>query len=200
MFDRVVQEIACDKVIVDDIAGAKKAVEKLIDNQCKCIGIITTMDYVSVGKLRTQGYLAALEDNKLNPESSLILKVEDKLMSDDHMDALEKEIEVLFKSNKKMDGLFAVNELYAVTAMKVARKLGIKVPDDLQVISFSDGVLSKHYTPSITTVSQHGQAIGEKAAHLLIDRLEVDEDDYTEEEQYETVVIETELIERESTK
>ena len=200
MFDRVVKEIPCDKVIVDDVKGARKAVEKLIKNGCKNIAIITTKDYVSVGKLRTQGYLEALDDHKIHPKSSLILKIEDKLLSDDHLDQLEKDIEQLFKSNKNIDGVFAVNELYAVTAIKVARKLGLEIPKSLQVVSFTDGVLSKHSTPSLTTVSQHGQHIGEKAAHLLIDRLELDESDDEEEETYETVVIETELIERESTK
>ncbi|WP_033959983.1 LacI family DNA-binding transcriptional regulator [Psychroserpens jangbogonensis] len=200
MFDRVVNEIPCDKVIVDDINGAKKAVEKLISTGCKNIAIITTKDYVSVGKLRTQGYLEALEDHKIHPKSSLILKIEDKLLSDDHLDILEKEIEQLFKSNKSIDGVFAVNELYAVTAIKVARKLGLEIPKSLQVVSFTDGVLSKHSTPSLTTVSQHGQQIGEKAADLLINRLELEETDEEEEEIYETVIIETDLIERESTK
>ena len=200
MFDRVVNEIPCDKVIVDDVQGAKHAVEKLISGGCKNIAIITTKDYVSVGKLRTQGYLEALEDHKIHPKASLILKVDDKLLSENHLEALEKEIEQLFKSNKKIDGIFAVNELYAVTAMKVARKLGFEIPDSLQVVSFTDGVLSKHSTPSLTTISQHGQKIGEKAADLLINRLELEETDDAEEETYETVVIETELIERESTK
>ncbi|MBO6605735.1 LacI family DNA-binding transcriptional regulator [Psychroserpens sp.] len=200
MFDRVVKEIPCDKVIVDDVDGAKKAVEKLIENGCKNIAIITTKDYVSVGKLRTQGYLEALDDHKIHPKSSLILKIEDKLLSDDHLDELEKDIEQLFKSNKQIDGIFAVNELYAVTAIKVARKLGLKIPESLQVVSFTDGVLSKHSTPSLTTMSQHGQNIGEKAADLLINRLELEETDEEEEETYETIVIETELIERESTK
>jgi LacI family transcriptional regulator len=200
MFDRVVNEIPCDKVIVDDVKGAKQAVEKLILNGCKNIAIITTKDYVSVGKLRTQGYLEALEDHKVHPKSSLILKVDDKLLSENHLESLEKEIEQLFKSNKHIDGIFAVNELYAVTAMKVARKLGLEVPELLQVISFTDGVLSKHSTPSLTTVSQHGQKIGEKAADLLINRLELDEAQELEEEIYETVIIETDLIERESTK
>lgn len=200
MFDRVVNEIPCDKVIVDDVNGAKLAVEKLITNGCKNIAIITTKDYVSVGKLRTQGYLEALEEHKIHPKSSLILKVDDKLLSENHLEALEKEIEQLFKSNQNIDGIFAVNELYAVTAMKVARKLAIEIPDMLQVVSFTDGVLSKHSTPSLSTISQHGQKIGEKAADLLINRLELDETDEEEEEIYQTVIIETELIERESTK
>lgn len=195
MFDRVVNGINCDKVIVDDVQGSKKAVSKLIENGCKNIAIITTKDYVSVGKLRTQGYLESLEEHKIRPQASLILKVDDKLVSEDYLEALESEIEQLFKQNKNLDGIFAVNELYAITAMKVARKYKKQIPADIQVIGFTDGVLSKHATPSLTTVSQHGQKMGEKAAELLIEMLE-DED---EEERYQTVVIETELIEREST-
>ena len=60
MFDRVVNEINCDKVIINDLKGSKNAVSKLLCNGCKNVAIITTKDYVSVGKLRTQGYLEAL--------------------------------------------------------------------------------------------------------------------------------------------
>lgn len=195
MFDRVVNEINCDKVVVDDLSGAYKATAKLIKTGCKNIGIITTNDYVNVGKLRTQGYLDALNDHGIEPEASLILKLEDKLASEMFLDDLEKTIEGFFKENPELDGVFAVNELYAVSAMKVARKLGLKVPVDIKVIGFTDGVLSKHATPTLSTMRQHGEQIGRKAAELLIDRLEKEEED----EHYKTVVIETELIEREST-
>jgi LacI family transcriptional regulator len=198
MFDRVVSEINCDKVIVDDFKGAKTAVEKLIENNCKHIALITTKDYVSVGKLRTQGYLQALEEHKMTPMADLILKVDDTVDYEVHLDALEAEIERLFKSNKSIDGVFAVNELYALSAMKVARKLGLEIPNDVQVIGFTDGVLSKHATPSLSTVSQHAQQMGEAAADLLIDKIESDYND--EEEQFKTVVIATDLIERDSTK
>jgi LacI family transcriptional regulator len=199
MFDRVVSDIKCDKVIVDDFNGAKNAVNKLIDNQCKSIALITTKDYVSVGKLRTQGYLEALQEHNLIPEADLILKLDDTLDYEVHINTLEAEIEQLFKSNTTLDGVFAVNELYALSAMKVARKLGYNIPDDIQVVGFSDGVLAKHSTPGLTTVSQHAQQMGEKAANLLIDKLEKGfETDV--EEKFQTVVIATSLIERESTK
>lgn len=196
MFDRVVKDVNCDKVIVDDSKGTRKAVEKLIESGCKEIGIITTKDYVSVGKLRTQGYLQALNDNELDPNPNLILKVDDKLISEEHLSEIESEIEELFNKNPKMDGIFAVNELYAVTAMKVARKLSKRIPEDIQFVGFTDGVISRHATPSLTTVSQHGLEIGKKASELLIEKLEneVDEDDFN------TIIIETELINRESTK
>ncbi|MGJ8591005.1 MAG: LacI family DNA-binding transcriptional regulator [Aquaticitalea sp.] len=196
MFDRVINEINCDKVIIDDMKGSRNAVNKLFDNGCKNVAIITTKDYVSVGRLRTQGYLQALEDHKMIADANLILKVNDELLSEDHLDSLEKEIEELFQKNNQIDGVFAVNELYAIIAMKVARKLSLRIPEDVQFIGFTDGVLSKHATPSLTTVSQHGQQMGEKAADLLIDRLENEE----EEDNFSTVVIETNLIERDSTK
>ena len=195
MFDRIVNEIHCDKVIIDDLKGSRNAVSKLLSNGCRNVAIITTKDYVNVGKLRTQGYLAALEDYKITPDTNLILKVDDELVSEDHLDSLEKQIEGLFQNFKNIDGVFAVNELYAIIAMKVARNLGMKIPEDIQFIGFTDGVLSKHATPSLTTVSQHGQEMGQAAAKLLIDNLERDD----EEERYTTIVIETELVERNST-
>ena len=76
-------------------------------------------------------------------------------------------------------------------------KLGKKVPEDLSIIGFTDGIISKYSSPSITTVSQNGIKMGEKAAKMLIEKLEIEEEDY--EEQYKTEVIETELVEREST-
>jgi LacI family transcriptional regulator len=195
MFDRVVAEIECDKVIIDDFKGAKTAVEKLIANGARNIGLITTRDYVSVGKLRTQGYMEALEEHAIELRSDLILKMDDSKNYEEDLEALEGEIRALFESGQEIDAIFAVNELYALSAMKVARSFGRSIPEDLQVIGFTDGVLSKHATPSMTTISQHGQQMGEKAAHLLIDRLENEE----EEENYQTVVISTDLIEREST-
>lgn len=196
MFDRIVKDIECDKVIVNDMEGAKNAVEKLIKNGCKHIALITTKDYVSVGRLRTQGYLEALKVHNLDLKSDLILKLDDNIDYEVNLDALEAEVENLFNSNEKIDGVFAVNELYALSAMKIASRMGYRIPDDIQVIGFTDGVLSKHATPSLSTVSQHAQIMGEKAADLLIDRLE----EKQEEDTYVTEVIASELVERESTK
>ena len=63
-------------------------------------------------------------------------------------------------------------------------------------IGFTDGIISKYSTPSISTVSQNGIKMGGKAAKMLIERLESEEE---EDEQYSTEVIETDLVEREST-
>lgn len=196
MFDRIVDEINCDKVVVDDFDGAKKAVQKLIAGGCQNIAIITTKDYINVGRLRTRGYLEALNENKIKPKARLVLKVDDKLITEQYLEGIEKEIHSLFENNENIDGIFAVNELYAITAMKVARKFKKRIPDDIQIIGFTDGVLSKHSYPGLTTISQHGGEVGKKAAELLIDKLEIEGN----EEYFQTAVIHTELVERESTR
>ncbi|TPV31849.1 LacI family transcriptional regulator [Paucihalobacter ruber] len=198
MFDRVVNEINCDKVIVDDFDGAKNAVKIMIDGGSKHIGIITTKDYVSVGSLRTNGYLSALQLSGITASDELVLKVEDGLDTEENSDKLYKTIQSLFDNNPQMDGVFAVNELFALIAMKVAHERGIKIPEQMQVIGFTNGVLSKYATPSLTTVSQHAQQIGEQSAYLLIERLEKDED--LEEDGWKTVIVKTDVVERDSTK
>ncbi|MBF4492085.1 MULTISPECIES: LacI family DNA-binding transcriptional regulator [unclassified Flavobacterium] len=192
MFDRVTNDILCDKVIIDDKAAAYEAVQSLIDNGRKKIALVTTVDYVSVGKLRTDGYEKALLDNGLPFNEDLIIKIED-------VDTCEITISQLLH-DRAFDAVFAVNELFAVTIIKTASKMGLKVPEDLAVIAFTDGIISKYSTPSITTVSQSGEKMGNKAAKMLIERLEAEHEDEEEEnENYTTEVIETHLIKREST-
>jgi LacI family transcriptional regulator len=189
MFDRVTNDILCDKVIIDDNLAAFNATQFLIDKGFKKIALLTTVDYVSVGKLRTDGYTSALKTNDIKIDENLIVKIEDT-------DNFESQIEQLIQ-NHDLDAIFAVNEIFAVTAIKVAAKLNKSVPKDISIIGFTDGIISKYSSPSITTVSQNGIKMGEKAAKMLIEKLEIEEEDY--EEQYKTEVIETELVAREST-
>ena len=191
MFDRVTNDILCDKVIIDDNLAAYNTTQYLIEKGFKKIALITTVDYVSVGKLRTEGYKKALENNNIKVDERLILKIEDTFN-------FENQIENLMLKNSP-EAIFAVNEIFAVTAIKIACKHKIKVPDQLSIIGFTDGIISKYSTPSITTVSQNGIKMGNKAAHMLIERLETEEQEEEEEEHYKTEVIATHLVEREST-
>ena len=148
MFDRITNDILCDKVIIDDKLAAYEAVHFLIGKGFKNIALVTTVDYVSVGNLRTDGYINALNDHDLPVHDGMIVKIED-------IENCASKIEALLK-DKKPDAIFAVNELFAVTSIKLAAKMGIKVPEELSVIGFTDGIISQYSTPSITTVSQNG--------------------------------------------
>lgn len=195
MFDRTLSEITCDKVIVDDTEGAKNAVLKLLDLGCTNVAIITTEDHVNVGELRTKGYQLALEEKKLFKNQECILRLDEALYDPKNIDKLEQVIFNFLSANKNINGIFAVNEIYALSAIKAAKKLGKKVPENLKVIGFTDGILSKYATPSLSTISQHGKLLGKKAAEMLISRLESEDVDTP----YKTLIIKTELIERETT-
>jgi LacI family transcriptional regulator len=189
MFDRIAEGIECDKVVVDDFDSALDSTQRLIDLGCKNIALLSSVDNLSVGKLRFEGYLKALEKNNIPVNENLIIRT-------DSEETLKVQMEVLF-ANNSIDGIFALEENDSVAALKMGLKKGYKIPEELCIIGFADGILaSRRLSPSLTTVSQHGIEIGEEAAKLLINRLE----DVSEEEPpYETKVIKTVLKERETT-
>ena len=197
LFDRVVDEIACDQVIVDDLSGARNAVTHLLQTGCKHIMLITTEDYITIGRLRTEGYLEALREYNIPIREELIHKTDDLGDEDQEQANLELAVNTMLDTFPEIDAIFAVNEIYAVTALNAIRKRGIEVPEKFSVISFSDGVLSRHARPALTTVSQHGHEMGKETAQLLIEKLE--NEDHNPENLI-TKVIKTSLVERDTTK
>ena len=189
MFDRTSDEVDCDKVIVDDFDSAINATQHLLDTGCKKIALFSTIDKLSVSKLRVQGYLEALEKNNIKADQNIILLT-------DSTDEFDEKAKVLFDKHE-IDGIFALDEHTSIAAMKLGLQNGYKIPEDLSIIGFADGAWSRRLTPSLSTVSQHGPEIGEAAAQLLIDRLE---EKAEIESPYKTTIIKTELRKRESTR
>lgn len=190
MFDRVTDEIKCDKVIVDDLDSAFHATNHLINIGCRKIALLSTIDNLSVGKLRLQGFKKAIEGRNQMLNDELIVLENDT-------EIYESKLRALLQS-KKIDGIFALNEVASTIAFKMVLKMGYKIPDEINIIGFADGVWSRRLTPSLSTVSQHAPEIGENAANLLIDRLK--NKNKEEIPSYKTIVIKTELRQRESTK
>jgi LacI family transcriptional regulator len=189
MFDRIADEVECDKVIVDDFDSALNATQHLINIGCKNIALLSSVDNLSVGKLRAEGYLKALQNNNLPINENLILRT-------DSEEDLKNKIETVFDTNT-IDGIFALDENDSVLALRIGVKRGFNIPEELSIIGFADGILaSRRLSPSLSTVSQHGPEIGEAAARLLIERLETKEENFP----YKTTIIKTELRERESTR
>lgn len=188
MFDRVAETIVCDKVIVDDFESSYDATQHLLKLGSKKIALLSTIGNLSVGKLRFDGYQKALEENNIKFHDEL-------LVVENEIDLFDKKLTNLFLK-EKVDAIFALDEHASTMAMKLAIKKGIKIPEQLNIIGFADGVWSKRLTPSLSTVSQHAPEIGAKAAELLINKLNTKDEFY----QHQTVVIKTELRQRESTR
>ncbi len=165
LFDRINDDIECDKVIIDDIGGAFKATNHLIEIGAKRIALITTQDFITVGSLRREGYLKALKSHNVEVDESLIYKIDDK---ESLYDQIKK---VIYVSNPP-DAILAVNEIYAANALKISHEKGLNIPKDIAIIGFTSGLISEFTSPPLTSVVQHGYLMGEQAAELLINRIE----------------------------
>ena len=191
MFDRVAESINCDKIITNDFDGAVTAVQHLSKTGHKKIAFISTLSHLNVGRLRHQGYLKGLEKENIPLNTDYIINIKE----DDYKE-YENVLTPLFQK-LDIDAVIATDESSAIAAMKVAIRKGHKVPDDFSVIAFSNGILARHSSPKMTTVSQHGEQMGTTAAEFLINKLEKSD---AEEETAETIVIKTDIVERKSTK
>lgn len=187
LFDRVVDEVMCDKIVVDDVGAGYKATRHLLDNGRKKIALITTPNHVNVGALRRQGYEKALIESYMKTDKSLIVEI-------DESKDIKKQIEKVFE--KEIDGVFAVNEIYAANSMRIAKEKGLSIPDEISIIGFTDGLISQYSSPSITTIAQHGFTMGKQAVEVLIERIEQD----SETIKPKKIVISSDLKVRESTK
>ncbi|NOQ92120.1 MAG: substrate-binding domain-containing protein [Flavobacteriaceae bacterium] len=185
MFDRVTDVIACDKVVVDDFNNAFNATKYLLDLNCKQVALITTIDLLSVGKLRNKGYKNAMVNSSNNYNEKLVIK--------SNVDDVLQEILNLL-DNEKIDGIFAIDEDASLAAIKAVKMKGYQIPNDISIIGYANEKIAKNLTPSLTTVNQHGITIGKTATKLLIERLKNDKEEIV------TKIIATNIDQRSSTK
>jgi LacI family transcriptional regulator len=188
MFDRVAQSLNCDKIITDDLNGVENTVEFLYKSGHKNIAFVSTMSDFHIGNQRFLGYKKGLKNVGLPYNENLVINIFDR----DY-----KQYEALltpFLENNNIDSIITTGESAAIASMKAGIKTGRKIPQDLSVIAFSNGILARHSSPKMTTISQHGEQMGECAAKVLIDKLEQKNTDTV------TTVITTDLVVRDSTR
>ena len=184
LFDRVLTQIDCDKIVINDAVQAEQAVMTLHESGCKNIAYFSRITNTSVDDERREGYISANE--KLGLSINIV-----NFNSEDFPD---QKLKWLVKE-RKIDGVLASDELGAILVMKSALKAGIKIPEQLSVIGFNDGQMSKHFTPSLSAVDQHPKEQGEVALDTIVDRIEG-----KLSEEFVEFKLETSIIRRESIK
>ncbi len=188
LYDRVHKNVVCDKVVIDNVKSAYKATRFLMRTKCKNIALISTIDSLNVGKFRAKGYIKALTKYGITPNKNIIIRLKNN-------NNLQKHINLML-DKEQIDGIFTADEISAAVAIQVLNKRKLKIPNDISIIGFTDGILSKHSVPPLTTVNQFGVKIGERAAKRIIKKIENKIDFHD----FKTEIIRTELIERDSTK
>ena len=85
-----------------------------------------------------------------------------------------------------------MNDLTAIGAMKIAKQLGLKIPEDIKFVGFENSRSASICEPELTTVDQFGFELGKKATELLLKRIHQPDFDYQTEKQ----VVKTQLVVR----
>jgi len=186
-FDRPPEGFLCDRCIIDDYAAAYTATRHLVDMGRTRIVHFAGPDNVRIGKDRRRGFVDCLKDHKIYPGPQCIHQC------DNHDSAVEL-IHSLVESGNIPDAIFAVNDITAVTTINTLSKLGISVPNQVAVVGFTNGMISKLSSPELTTIDQNGNLIGEKACRLLINRI-----NSRDLPPNQTVIVPTQLVVRGST-
>ena len=159
MVDRIVNSINCDKVLVDDYNAVFNAVNELIFEGRKSIALVSSINNLNVGKLRTKGYQAAIR----NKQDTIIVEG-----SEEH---LEKELSSLIELNK-IDAIMALDQESSLAAYRVGKKKEVLTNKNIAIIGYASRVISEHLTPKLTTIDQHGKKVGITSAKLLLKRLD----------------------------
>lgn len=160
-------------VTVDDFQESYKMVDYLCKLGHKRIAIISAPpEDESIGKLRLEGYMQALEDNHLPFDESLVCyKVDDSMdiFSMKYGYEVSKE---LITSNTEVTAIFAISDSMAVGACKAIFEMGKKVPEDYSVAGFDGMDISFYYQPSITTIRQPVEEMAEETIRILFDMID----------------------------
>lgn len=185
-FDRVVPEIDTDKIVVDDFAGGFRVTQHLIDQGYHRIGHLAGSQNLMTYFDRKNGYIEALRKNGIPYDESLVII--NSLTSEEGVSAIQQ----LMNLKNPPDAIFCGNDTTALSAMIYLRDKGIRIPQDIGIVGFSNEPFSKVVSPSISTIAQPGFEMGQKAAELLLRQIE------TKERTFQTIILPTELIIRES--
>lgn len=187
-YDRICTELRTSRIVVDDYQGAFSATECLIKSGCKRICYYTAPMNLEISKNRFNGYKDALQKYGLKFDTNMVKQCDNRESAEEITPETMRTI--------KPDGFFTTNDDTALGVLYTVKRLGYKVPDDISICGFSDGVRAVSCEPQLTTIEQRGRKVGEEAAIALIEQLEGNIPDG----KYKNQIIKTKLVIRGTTR
>jgi LacI family transcriptional regulator len=165
-FNRVSNELETSKVLIDDYKWAFFATEHLIYQGFKKIFHFAGPSGLMFTNNRKNGFIDAHRKHKLPFDEGSI--IETGLMINDGERVMEK----LINEKNIPEAIFAVNDPAAIGAMKMLKKYGFKIPEDVALVGFTESKLAPLIDPPLTSVAQPTKEIGRTAAMLLLEQIE----------------------------
>ncbi|WP_227765482.1 LacI family DNA-binding transcriptional regulator [Zhaonella formicivorans] len=153
-------------IYVDDITGVRMAIEHLIHQGHKRIGVIpgNPKMLVTIRRLKAIKNILAEYD----------LELDKKLICHGSYDSLESgrlAMTEILAAEKVPTAVFAFNDIMAIGAMKCAQDRGLKIPEDVAIVGFDDIPMSEYTTPGLTTLRAPNFQIGKTAATILLEQI-----------------------------
>lgn len=166
VMDGFIEGICCDSVLTDNFSGAYQAVDYLMKRGHRNIGIVTGNMEIYTSVERLAGYEKALRDNGVDVNKDYIINT-DFTMGGGYEGAKK-----IIETYPEITAIFTVNYYLTIGAYMVINEKGIKVPTDLSIVGFDKFDLSGVIRPELTVISQSIDKMAEKAAELLMVRLQ----------------------------
>lgn len=185
-FDRICESMEVPSVIADGVDAAKKIVHHFYENGCKKIAYISGPEQLNISKNRKDGYLQGLEECGLKFDPRLL--VECNLSAEDATRATQQ----LLNNTELPDAIFGINDTIVFAAMREIKKQGLKIPDDIALVGFTDEFHSTIVEPTLTSIIHPTLKMGKEAAKLFFQLIEKGSNFKQQ------IVLETELVVRES--
>ena len=192
LFDKISKLLDCSKVIIDDRSAGYDATEHLIKSGCKKIAHIRGPLNPQNSIDRFLGYKKALKDYNLPFDNSLIFTCE-KVSFEEGYNFAKK----IYTEHTGVDGIFAITDLVGIGVVAYFNEVGIKIPEQIAIIGFSNWFMSSVISPSLSTIDQPGFVMGENALKLLLKEIKAHKKG--KEFKYKTIVLPTHVIKRNST-
>jgi LacI family transcriptional regulator len=190
-FDRITEEMQTHKVIANNFNGAYQATEHLLRSGFKRIAHVTISPHLSITKERLAGYKAALADNGVPFDESLVkyCKYGGLIFSE-----TEQAVESLLGLEKKADAIVAASDKLSTGCLTALAKRNISIPDEMGLVGFTNSLLTEVFHPPMSSIRQPAFEMGQVAMEMLIQIIE-SRRPVTE---FETRVLNTELTIRAS--
>ncbi|WP_223649581.1 LacI family DNA-binding transcriptional regulator [Hymenobacter psoromatis] len=188
-FDRVFNQENVSRVMIDDWSGAFAVTEHLIQEGCRRIALLAGPAALLISQQRQAGYLGALRKYGLPVADELIAHINFRT------EAAVACLDAWLALPQPPDAIFAINYTNAFDLLLALRRRGLRVPEDLAIVGFGDEFLAGLIEPGLTTVDLHPYRIGQQAARLFLEQIQL-------QERFEprTCVVKSELIIRQSSR
>lgn len=176
-------------VDVDGTDGVRQAMVHLLELGHRCIACLAWPENSLTGQYRLQGYLTAMADADLPVDPAWIMRIEYNYYS-----AYQATQTLLaLPSDRRPTAVVALSDLMAIGVMNAAAAAGLEVGPDLAVVGFDDAPITGYLRPSLTSLRQPINQIGEMAVTMLIALVRGEELDPAQ------VLLKPQLIVRDST-